>query len=95
MMGPCPVQSTANAEILTGVIPYLLSRIRPTEFEMQVKELGLNPQDYVSSATLGSWCKRNRDHFLEWLLEGGVDHLHARCEGSPGTCKHILRTMQT
>ena len=39
---------------------------------MQVKELGLNPQEYVSSAPLRSWCKRNRNHFYipEWLLQG-------------------------
>jgi len=42
-----------------------------SEFEMRVKELGLNQQDYVSSAQLRSWCEHNRNHFYipEWLLQ--------------------------
>jgi len=38
---------------------------------MRVKELGLNQQDYVSSAQLRSWCEHNRNHFYipEWLLQ--------------------------
>lgn len=43
----------------------------PTEFEMQVKRLGLARAEYVASAPLKRWCKlnRNRHYIPEWLLE--------------------------
>jgi len=42
-----------------------------TEFEMQVKRLGLTKAQYVASGQLRRWCKsnRNRCYVPEWLLE--------------------------
>ena len=42
-----------------------------TEFEVQVRELGLSAQEYVSSIALRSWCERNRNRVYvpEWLLK--------------------------
>ena len=42
-----------------------------TEFEVQVKRLGLSREQYVASATLKSWCERNhnRCYVPEWLLD--------------------------
>jgi hypothetical protein len=42
-----------------------------TEFEVQVKRLGLGREQYVSSAPLRSWCERNRNrcYVPEWLLD--------------------------
>jgi hypothetical protein len=41
-----------------------------TEFEMQVRQLRLRPEQYVVSAELRNWCKenRNRCYIPEWLL---------------------------
>jgi len=41
-----------------------------TEFETQVKRLGLTKAQYVASARLRRWCKRNRNrcYVPEWLL---------------------------
>jgi hypothetical protein len=33
----------------------------PTEFEEQVKKLGLNEQTCVASEKLRQWCERNKD----------------------------------
>jgi hypothetical protein len=43
----------------------------PTEFEMQVRKLGLTKQTYAASAQLRSWCEynRNRCYIPEWLLD--------------------------
>lgn len=43
----------------------------PTEFERQVKRLGLTSPDYVRSDALRRWCWDNRDRFYipEWLLQ--------------------------
>lgn len=43
----------------------------PTEFEKQVRRLGLTPATYVFSPELRAWCEKNRDQFYipEWLLE--------------------------
>jgi hypothetical protein len=43
----------------------------PTEFEKQVRRLGLPPETYVHSAELRAWCERNRNQLYipEWLLE--------------------------
>jgi hypothetical protein len=43
----------------------------PTEFELQVRRLGLTKRGYVTSATLKLWCQRNRNRVYvpEWLLE--------------------------
>jgi len=42
-----------------------------TEFELQVRQLGLTVETYVFSAELRNWCERNRDRFYipEWLLD--------------------------
>jgi hypothetical protein len=43
----------------------------PTEFEMQVKRIGLTKPEYIDSAELRRWCERNRNRLYvpEWLLE--------------------------
>ena len=43
----------------------------PTEFDMQVKKLGLTKQTYADSAQLRNWCENNRNRFYvpEWLLD--------------------------
>ena len=43
----------------------------PTEFELQVRRLGLTKREYVTSAALKIWChsNRNRVYVPEWLLE--------------------------
>ncbi len=43
----------------------------PTEFEMQVKRLGLTKPEYIASDELRRWCEhnRNRVYVPEWLLE--------------------------
>ena len=42
-----------------------------TEFEIQVRRLGLSMPEYFSSAELKSWCRdnRNRLYIPEWLLD--------------------------
>jgi hypothetical protein len=42
----------------------------PTEFELQVKRLGLRREMYVYSEELRGWCERNcnRCYIPEWLL---------------------------
>jgi hypothetical protein len=49
-----------------GPIPAL-----PTEFEMQVRNLGLTKETYAGSAQLRNWCElnRNRCYVPEWLLD--------------------------
>jgi hypothetical protein len=51
--------------------PITLPPSSPSEFEMQVRQLGLAPETYVYSAELRAWCERNKDRFYvpEWLLE--------------------------
>ena len=43
----------------------------PTEFEMQVKWIGLSKPEYIASTELRLWCEhnRNRVYVPEWLLE--------------------------
>jgi hypothetical protein len=45
--------------------------ILATEFEIQVRQLRLTVETYVSSAELRSWCERNRNrvYIPEWLLD--------------------------
>ena len=48
----------------------------PTEFEVEVKRLGLAGADWVASAALKRWCDRNcnRVYVPEWLLkEWGIE----------------------
>jgi hypothetical protein len=42
-----------------------------TEFELQVRQLGLSTQSYADSMELRSWCERNRNrcYVPEWLLD--------------------------
>jgi hypothetical protein len=43
---------------------------QPTEFEIEVRRLGLRKSGYVASAELKRWCDRNRNRVYvpEWLL---------------------------
>lgn len=43
----------------------------PTEFEMQVRRIGLTKPEYIASTELKLWCERNRNRIYvpEWLLE--------------------------
>ncbi len=43
----------------------------PTEFEMQVRRLGLSQQTCADSTELRRWCERNRNrcYIPEWLLD--------------------------
>ena len=43
----------------------------PTEFELQVRRLGLTKREYLTSAPLKMWCQRNRNRVYvpEWLLQ--------------------------
>ena len=42
-----------------------------TEFEIQVRELGLTKQTFAGSTRLRNWCEhnRNRCYIPEWLLD--------------------------
>lgn len=44
--------------------------VLPTEFEIQLTELGLTKENCAESAQLRIWCQRNRNrcYVLEWLL---------------------------
>jgi hypothetical protein len=43
----------------------------PTEFEEQIKKLGLTHESCAASETLRLWCERNKDrcYVPEWLLK--------------------------
>ena len=46
-----------------------------TQFELQVKQLGLTKQTYTTSARLRVWCEDNKNRYYipEWLLgEWGI-----------------------
>ena len=48
----------------------------PTEFDLEVKRLGLRKSEYVASVALKRWCDRNRNRVYvpEWLLtEWGME----------------------
>jgi hypothetical protein len=51
--------------------PMLPASVICTEFEMQVKQLHLIPEEYVISSELRTWCDKNRNHCYipEWLLD--------------------------
>ena len=42
-----------------------------TEFEVQVRQLRITVETYVSSVELRGWCERNRNRLYipEWLLD--------------------------
>jgi hypothetical protein len=52
-------------------LPLIPRPAGPTEFEMQVRELGLTPEMYAASRELKRWCERNRNrvYIPEWLLK--------------------------
>ena len=51
--------------------PLLQARVLSTEFEMQVKRMGLIQSQFFASAELKRWCdvNRNRVYIPEWLLD--------------------------
>ena len=51
--------------------PFAATPDLPTQFEMQIEQLGLTPETCVHSEELRSWCKenRNRCYVPEWLLK--------------------------
>jgi hypothetical protein len=63
-----------------------------TEFEMQVKQLGLTREQFVASAELTLWCKRNRNrlYVTEWLLEACGIEVEALFSGVKKTCVQIV-----
>ena len=50
--------------------PMLPASVLATEFDLQVRKLGLTQHKYVSSVELRRWCERNRNRVYvpEWLL---------------------------
>jgi hypothetical protein len=56
----------------------------PTEFEMQVKRLGLTKPEYMASGELRRWCERNRNRVYvpEWLLEAWSMQVEAIFSGA-------------
>ena len=56
----------------------------PTEFEVQVKRLGLTRPEYVTSFELRLWCGRNRNrvYIPEWLLEAWHMQTEANFSGT-------------
>jgi hypothetical protein len=40
-----------------------------TEFDLQVRQLRLAPENYVASTSLRKWCEENKNHIPEWLLK--------------------------
>jgi hypothetical protein len=56
--------------------PMLPASVLVTEFDLQVRKLGLTQSKYVSSVELRRWCDRNCNRFYvpEWLLtEWGIE----------------------
>jgi hypothetical protein len=56
------------------------ARTIATEFEKQVRRLGLSTEEYFLSAELKSWCQdnRNRVYIPEWLLDAFWNHGRSR-----------------
>ena len=55
--------------------PMLPASVLATEFDLQVRKLGLTQTKYVSSVELRRWCEHNCNRFYvpEWLLaEWGI-----------------------
>jgi len=55
--------------------PLHLTPAIATEFELQVRQLGLTKEMYTASAQLRTWCERNKNrcYIPEWLLaEWGI-----------------------
>ena len=53
------------------VQPIPCGPVLPTQFELQVRRLGLRREMYVYSEELRIWCEanRNRCYIPEWLLD--------------------------
>jgi hypothetical protein len=64
--------------------PFRFAPISTTEFEMQVKQLHLTPEQYVVSAKLRRWCEenRNRCYIPEWLLDEWEIRVNADLSGA-------------
>jgi hypothetical protein len=63
-----------NPNWSAGLLPPI--PIVATEFEREIRRLGLNLKTCVRSSELRHWCERNKDHryIPEWLLEAwGID----------------------
>ena len=61
-------------------IPYVL-----TEFEQQVKKLGLRPKEYEASVQLRNWCRKNANkrYVPEQLLTlWGIKVIHENLTAS-------------
>src|SRR5207247_7334201 len=65
------INRSANPNWAGGGQPIPLGPALPTEFELQVEQLRLTPDNYASSDELRTWCKRNRNrcYIPEWLLD--------------------------
>ena len=55
----------------SGGQPVQPARAAATEFDMQVRLLGLTKQTCAGSHELRKWCERNRNRYYipEWLLD--------------------------
>jgi hypothetical protein len=55
----------------SGGQPARINPAVPTEFEVQVRRLGLTKQTCADSTELRTWCERNRNRYYvpEWLLD--------------------------
>ena len=64
--------------------PMLPAWVLCTEFEMQVKQLRLAPDEYVVSAQLRKWCEVNKNQYYipEWLLKAWNIAVDADLSGS-------------
>jgi hypothetical protein len=64
--------------------PMLPASILCTEFEMQVKQLHLTPEQYLDSVKLRKWCEehRNRCYIPEWLLDEWGFRVNADLSGA-------------
>jgi hypothetical protein len=64
--------------------PFPPASVLCTEFEMQVKQLRLRPDQYVASARLRSWCEKNKHQYYipEWLLAEWGMHVIADISGA-------------
>jgi hypothetical protein len=59
-----------NPNWSAGLPPRSLPAV-PTEFEKEVRRLGLTKENCARSSELRRWCERNKNHCYipEWLLQ--------------------------
>ena len=64
--------------------PLRFAPVSTTEFEMQVSQFHLTPEQYVVSAELRKWCEenRNRCYIPEWLLDKWGFRVDANLSGA-------------